>query len=154
MGKAMAYKNLPSITECDSFLRRQNLAYGKSVREIVNSVLNQVRQEIYQKQTGSVSYNNTQILERVAAKVRIQSTGAQRVINATGVVVHTNLGRAPLSAELLANALPRMSSYSTWNMILALESVVHETQKSASCYVHFPVLKMQWWSITMLLPFF
>ena len=113
MGKAMAYKNLPSITECDSFLRRQNLAYGKSVREIVNSVLNQVRQEIYQKKTGSVSYNNTQILERVAAKVRIQSTGSQRVINATGVVVHTNLGRAPLSAELLANALPRMSSYST-----------------------------------------
>ena len=113
MGKAMAYKNLPSITECDSFLRRQNLAYGKSVREIVNSVLNQVRQEIYQKKTGSVSYNNTQILERVAAKVRIQSTGSQRVINATGVVVHTNLGRAPLSADLLANALPRMSSYST-----------------------------------------
>ena len=75
MGKAMAFKNLPSITECDSFLRRQNLAYGKSVREIVNSVLNQVRQEIYQKKTGSVSYNNTQILERVAAKVRIQSSG-------------------------------------------------------------------------------
>jgi hypothetical protein len=81
MVKAMAYKNLPSITECDCFLRRHNLAYGKSVREIVNSVLNQVRQEIYQKKTGSVSYNNTQILERVAAKVRIQSTGAQRVIN-------------------------------------------------------------------------
>ena len=113
MVKAMAYKNLPSITECDSFLRRQNLAYGKSVREIVNSVLNHVRQEIYEKKTGSVSYNNTQILERVAAKVRIQSTGSQRVINATGVVVHTNLGRAPLSAELLANALPQMSSYST-----------------------------------------
>ena len=96
MGKAMAYKNLPSITECDSFLRRQNLAYGKSVREIVNSVLNQVRQEIHQKRTESGSYNNTQILERVAAKVRIQSPGSQRVINATGVVVHTNLGRAPL----------------------------------------------------------
>ena len=113
MGKAMAYKNLPSITECDSFLRRQNLAFGKSVREIVNSVLNQVRQEIYQNKTGSVSYNNTQILERVAAKVRIHSTRSQRVINATGVVVHTNLGRAPLSADLLANALPRISSYST-----------------------------------------
>ena len=113
MGKAMAYKNLPSITECDSFLRRQNLAYGKSVREIVNSVLNQVRHEIYQNKTVSVSYNNTQILERVGAKVRIQSAGAQRVINATGVVVHTNLGRAPLSANLLAKVLPRMSSYST-----------------------------------------
>ena len=113
MDKAMAYKNLPSITECDSYLRRQNLAYGKSVREIVNSVLNQVRHEIYQNKTVSVSYNNTQILERVGAKVRIQSAGAQRVINATGVVVHTNLGRAPLSANLLAKVLPRMSSYST-----------------------------------------
>ena len=113
MGKVMSYKNLPSITECDSFLKGQNLAYGKTVRELVNSVLNQVRQEISQKKTGTVSYNNTQILERVATKVRIQSTGSQRVINATGVVVHTNLGRAPLSADLLANALPRMSSYST-----------------------------------------
>ena len=113
MGKAMSYKNLPSITECDSFLKGQNLAYGKAVRELVNSVLNQVRQEISQKKTGTVSYNNTQILERVATKVRIQSTGAQRVINATGVVVHTNLGRAPLSADLLAKVLPRMSSYST-----------------------------------------
>ena len=83
MGKAMSYKNLPSITECDSFLKGQNLAYGKAVRELVNSVLNQVRQEISQKKTGTVSYNNTQILERVATKVRIQSTGAQRVINAT-----------------------------------------------------------------------
>ena len=113
MGKAMSYKNLPSITECDSFLKGQNLAYGKAVRELVNSVLNQVRQEISKKKTGTVSYNNTQILERVATKVRIQSSGAQRVINATGVVVHTNLGRAPLSADLLAKVLPRMSSYST-----------------------------------------
>jgi len=113
MGNSITFKNLPSITECDAFLRQQNLSYGKAVREQVNIVLNQVRQEISKKKTGTVSYNNNQILERVAAQVRIQSKGVQRVINATGVVVHTNLGRAPLSAELLANALPRMSSYST-----------------------------------------
>jgi len=154
MGNSITFKNLPSITECDAFLRQQNLSYGKAVREQVNIVLNQVRQEISKKKTGTVSYNNNQILERVAAQVRIQSKGVQRVINATGVVVHTNLGRAPLSADLLAKVLPRMSSIPHWNMILALESVVHETQKSASCYVHFPVLKMQWWSITMLLPCF
>jgi L-seryl-tRNA(Ser) seleniumtransferase len=113
MGNSITFKNLPSITECDAFLRQQNLSYGKAVREQVNIVLNQVRQEISKNKIGTVSYNNNQILERVAAQVRIQSKGVQRVINATGVVVHTNLGRAPLSAELLANALPRMSSYST-----------------------------------------
>ena len=113
MGNSITFKNLPSITECDAFLRQQNLSYGKAVREQVNIVLNQVRQEISKKKTGNVSYNNNQILERVAAQVRIQSKGVQRVINATGVVVHTNLGRAPLSADLLAKVLPRMSSYST-----------------------------------------
>ena len=113
MGNSITFKNLPSITECDAFLRQQNLSYGKAVREQVNIVLNQVRQEISKKKTGTVPYNNNQILERVAAQVRIQSKGVQRVINATGVVVHTNLGRAPLSADLLAKVLPRMSSYST-----------------------------------------
>jgi len=113
MGNSITFKNLPSITECDAFLRQQNLSYGKAVREQVNIVLSQVRQEISKKKTGTVSYNNNQILERVAAQVRIQSKGVKRVINATGVVVHTNLGRAPLSADLLAKVLPRMSSYST-----------------------------------------
>ena len=52
-------------------------------------------------------------MERVATLVRNQSQTTQRVINATGVVVHTNLGRAPLSESLLRKVLPSMSSYST-----------------------------------------
>ena len=49
MGNSITFKNLPSITECDAFLRQQNLSYGKAVREQVNIVLNQVRQEISKK---------------------------------------------------------------------------------------------------------
>ena len=52
-------------------------------------------------------------MERVADKVRIRSDGVKRVINATGIVVHTNLGRAPLSKDLILKALPKLSSYST-----------------------------------------
>src|SRR5882724_1608428 len=44
----------------------------------------------------------------------------RRVINATGVVLHTNLGRAPLSASALAHILDTAGGYS--NLELDLES--------------------------------
>jgi len=39
--------------------------------------------------------------------------GLRRVLNATGVIVHTNLGRAPLAAEALARVMEVGSGYST-----------------------------------------
>jgi len=109
----MSYQNLPSITECDTFLKEQKLPHGKAVREQVNIVLDQLRTEISNNPHKAVLGANAEILERVAAQVRNQSQTTQRVINATGVVVHTNLGRAPLSESLLRKVLPGMSSYST-----------------------------------------
>ena len=109
----MSYQNLPSITECDTFLKEQKLPHGKAVREQVNIVLDQLRTEISKNPHKAVLGANAEILERVAAQVRNQSQTTQRVINATGVVVHTNLGRAPLSENLLRKVLPSMSSYST-----------------------------------------
>ena len=33
----MTYQNLPSISECDTFLKGKNLPHGKAVREQVNN---------------------------------------------------------------------------------------------------------------------
>lgn len=118
MGKSISYTKLPSITECDTFLKDQKLSYGKAVREVVNAVLEQVRQEISIDKTGTLSVNNAEIMERVAEEVRIHSQSPKRVINATGVVVHTNLGRAPLSKDLILKVLPKLSSYSTLELDL------------------------------------
>ena len=115
----MSYQNLPSITECDTFLKEQKLPHGKAVREQVNIVLDQLRTEISKNPHKAVLGANAEILERVAAQVRNQSQTTQRVINATGVVVHTNLGRAPLSKNLLRKVLPSMSSYSTLELDLS-----------------------------------
>ena len=115
----MSYQNLPSITECDTFLKEQKLPHGKAVREQVNIVLDQLRTEISKNPHKAVLGANAEILERVAAQVRNQSQTTQRVINATGVVVHTNLGRAPLSENLLRKVLPGMSSYSTLELDLS-----------------------------------
>jgi len=51
---------------------------------------------------------------------RLGTPALRRVLNATGVIVHTNLGRAPLAEAALARALDVGGSYS--NLELDLES--------------------------------
>lgn len=118
MGQSISFKNIPSITECDKFLMEQKLPHGKQVREYVYSVLNQVRQEISKDNSGTLSVNNAEIMERVADEVRIRSDSIKSAINATGIVVHTNLGRAPLSKDLIMKVLPKLCSYSTLELDL------------------------------------
>jgi len=54
----------------------------------------------------------------------------KRVINATGVILHTNLGRAPLGKRLVSELVPLMTGYT--NLELDLES-----GKRGSRYGHF-----------------
>ena len=118
MGKSISFKNIPSITECDKFLMKKKLPHGKQVREYVNSVLNEVRQEFTKANSGKLSFDSAKIMERVADEVSIRSDSIKSVINATGIVVHTNLGRAPLSKDLIMKTLPKLCSYSTLELDL------------------------------------
>ena len=54
----------------------------------------------------------------------------QRVINATGVILHTNLGRAPLGEKLAFELVPLMTGYTNLEMNL-------EDGKRGSRYDHF-----------------
>ncbi len=59
----------------------------------------------------------------LAARVRDELTAARapslrRVLNATGVIVHTNLGRAPLASEALAQVVEAARGYSNLELDL------------------------------------
>lgn len=54
----------------------------------------------------------------------------QRVINATGVILHTNLGRAPLGEKLVEELVPLMTGYTNLEMDL-------EEGRRGSRYAHF-----------------
>ena len=56
----------------------------------------------------------------VRALARVKQSGLQRVLNATGVVLHTNLGRAPLARAAVQHLTNVASGYS--NLELDLES--------------------------------
>lgn len=60
------------------------------------------------------------LLEAAAALIRARFEGTlRRAVNATGIVLHTNLGRAPLSAAAREAAAGAASGYSTLEVDLA-----------------------------------
>jgi len=71
--------------------------------EVAREVLSSVRAEITGEKGISVIPVIPSDLEDVIAREveRILSRTLQPVINATGVILHTNLGRAPLSPGVL-----------------------------------------------------
>lgn len=77
----------------------------ETVRDRLREVLQELRQELLQ--TNGHAQLPADLTLEIERRVQIrfarrQQTRTQHVINATGVVLHTNLGRAPLSAPALA----------------------------------------------------
>lgn len=103
------FESLPSISQVDKHLAGQGLPSGKSVRDIVQGVLQGFRDAL---KAGHPAPPREEVLEKIALALTAPPANQLRaVINATGVVVHTNLGRAPLSPEVLQGVLPLLSGY-------------------------------------------
>ena len=109
---------LRKIPAVDELLRRpevvelQSRAGRNTVAEATREVLQDLRNAILR---GEVRTVNLELLEsRIAANVEAATAfSLAPVINATGVVLHTNLGRAPLSREALERVQEIGSQYST-----------------------------------------
>ena len=82
-----------------------------------NLILGAVRAELAlirkQRQNESEFGQEGSLLEAIRRRLEnISSYSLQRVINASGIIVHTNLGRAPLSKEAIDHLTEVASSYS------------------------------------------
>ncbi len=87
-------------------------AFGRAaVTEALRGTLGRLRGEIGAGPAGDLP-DSGQLLARVAAQLAAgRMSGLRRVINATGIMLHTNLGRAPLAAEALDAARDAAASY-------------------------------------------
>lgn len=125
ISKSDLYRRLPSL---DELLRSEEFlaliaAQGRvSVVEASRAVLEQLRDEISAGRMEIAALDAAVSGMTALVKRELESIAAyslRRVINATGVVLHTNLGRAPLSPSALAHVAEVAGGYSNLEFDLA-----------------------------------
>ncbi|MFN3921541.1 MAG: L-seryl-tRNA(Sec) selenium transferase [Caldimicrobium sp.] len=120
---------IPSVHELKEKLRKLYPHYPFSYYTEPARKVTQILREKYQRgEIESISEEELETLLKVTFE-EFQKPHFKRVINATGVIVHTNLGRAPLAKEVTSFLLEVATAYS--NLEYDLKS-----GKRGSRYVH------------------
>ena len=124
--KADLYRKLPSVDELLHSAALTTIIYSEghaAVTDAARTVLASLRAEIAagRLDAAAVDLALSGIPDAVARQARQSlSYSLRTVINATGVILHTNLGRAPLAASALEHVREASSGYS--NLEFDIES--------------------------------
>src|SRR2546429_520397 len=119
------YRELPSVDELVRAPELQgNVAHHgvSAVTDAARVVLERLRKDIAESRLDANGLKAE--LERLPQTIELElketfSFSLRRVINATGVVLHTNLGRAPLSKEAVEHIQKIATGYSNLEFDLA-----------------------------------
>jgi L-seryl-tRNA(Ser) seleniumtransferase len=110
-------RDLPSVDRllADERLRKAVDTHGHDLAlQAARGALSRAREEI------KAGFDPGDLAARTAAELeRLAAPRLRRIINGTGVVVHTNLGRAPLAPEALARVQDVARGYSNLEYDLA-----------------------------------
>ncbi len=119
--------HLQSLPSVDSVLKSSEVAqlaaeHGRALCVFaVREALSALRARLARLASGGAAADEREIPALVAALVRsLASPSLVRVVNATGVILHTNLGRAVLGETVLADMADVVTGYS--NIEFDLES--------------------------------
>ncbi len=103
---------LKSIPKVDKFIKNKTFEnYSiKLITKIAKEQINQLREDILSNKTNN--FNEEQLIENTINEYeKITKPSLQNLINATGIIVHTNLGRSLISQESFDKVKKVASSY-------------------------------------------
>jgi L-seryl-tRNA(Ser) seleniumtransferase len=126
---------LRALPAVDETVRRLEQAGSTTVPrwallQAVREAIDALRRQVVDRETVDPRLDDAAVIRRAA---ELQRPSLRPVINATGVVLHTNLGRAPLAADALERLREIAGGYSN------LEYEVEERQRG-SRHVHAAAL--------------
>lgn len=120
-GVSAALRNLPSIDEllrsaAAGDIRRE--AGERRTAEIIRDLSDSLRGELIRREEIGVEASRAELFEKILRAANSawhseKEKRTRRVINATGVVIHTNLGRAPLSPAAITAVVGEAAGYCT-----------------------------------------
>ena len=102
----MNLRNIPSVNKILINKKIENLRINKVIlKDIINKELEDLRKNSNNK-NGEIS--EKQIIDNIVQNVEtLKKLKFSKVINGTGVLLHTNLGRSPISKKSINNGLKK-----------------------------------------------
>jgi L-seryl-tRNA(Ser) seleniumtransferase len=115
-------ENLRFLPSIDALLHSQTAnkllpeTGAKHLTVLTRVVIDALRRELQETAANSAEFSRENVIAEAEKRLENawrteQNTSLQRVINATGVIVHTNLGRAPLSENARKAIFDEASRY-------------------------------------------
>lgn len=110
--KPVQLRNLPSVERVLSSKRIRTLTEEYTREWVTNLVRKEIEEARLSILNGQTAPSQEDIATSVANKIEaIGQAWPRPVINATGVIIHTNLGRAPLSLEAMEAVIQASEGY-------------------------------------------
>jgi len=107
------FRNLPAVDTILSDQRIQQLEQTHPRTLVVDLVRQQLDSARLAIAAGNPCPSTDEIIASVSSHIdALENTSLRPVINASGVIIHTNLGRAPLSRETIAAMVTAATGYS------------------------------------------
>ncbi|MFH1077265.1 MAG: L-seryl-tRNA(Sec) selenium transferase [Pseudomonadota bacterium] len=114
-------KNLPSVDRVATIFEQRGMGKGSPrslLTQCIRSSLARLRQEILNADSidaaNTTTYHEESIIKMVASAMdSAMSYQLKQVVNATGVIVHTNLGRSLLSKQAIEHITKHSGTYSS-----------------------------------------
>jgi len=110
--------NIPSVSQIMQIAEKEKFHNNRYVKYLIKQELQKYRDVA---KNGRLELDRNSIIKNILSKVSLLSDSSIKpVINATGIVLHTGLGRAPQSKKIINKVAKRLSAYV--NLELDLEN--------------------------------